>query len=264
MRGVLTILMAIGLVAPLAASGVEARELRMIAPLIPPHFDEEGKGRIGDVIRATLDACGHDVAFTMVPFGRHWKDYEDYETFDGLATAEADQTFPGFTTRPFIHLQDGATVHGGNGLDAITSVDELHGRHIVAFPNADTILGIEESVPQFKSFKTRSNRFDQVRSLLSDRADAVLADGLITAYFLKRLRENIGTGEEPNVYGALSAVFRRIFAAGPQRLYFRDSTIARDFDRCYRELVASGEVGRITKPYVDEFREILKDQYPDY
>jgi hypothetical protein len=247
-------------VPPPAAAAV----LEIIAPKIPPHFDEQGDGRIGDVIRAALEACGHTVSFTMVPFGRHWKDYVDNETFDGLATAEADQTFPGFTTKPFIHLQDGATVLAGTGLGRLTSVEDLHGKRVVTFPDADKILGIEGSVATFKSFKMRANRFDQIRPLFSGRADAILADGLITANFVRVLRHNAKAGLEPDIDATLPVVFRKIFAPGPQRLYFRDERIARDFDRCFQEILASGAVERITKPYVDRFREVLGNQYPNH
>lgn len=239
----------------------EARDVHMIAPEIPPHFDNRGRGRIGDVVRAVLERCGHSVRFSMVPFGRHWKDYSDNASFDGLATAEADQTFPGHTTKPFMHLQDGATVRGGK-LDTITSVQELKGTRVVAFPAADKILGIEGLVPQFQSFSMRSDRFDQLRPLFADRADAILADGLITAHFITLLRKRARAGMEANIDPMKRVVFRKIFAAGPQRLYFRDPALAADFDRCARELHADGGVVRIAKPYVDRFRDILGNQYP--
>ena len=54
-----------------------SKELQMIAPEIPPHFDVQGRGRIGDVISAVLTRCGHQVKFTVVPFGRHWHDYKE-------------------------------------------------------------------------------------------------------------------------------------------------------------------------------------------
>ncbi|MDX1485219.1 MAG: ABC transporter substrate-binding protein [Alphaproteobacteria bacterium] len=242
----------------------EGKDLRIIAPNIPPHFDESGKGRIGDVIAATLARCGHRVSFTMVPFGRHWKDYTDIPGFDGLATAEADQTFPGFTTMPFIHLQDGATVLAHSRLKGITSVTQLHGRRVIAFPNAENILGIQSSVARFESFKTRSNRFDQIRPLFAGRIDAVLADGLITARFIGVLRENAKAGKEPGIDAGIPVVFRKIFPPGPQRLYFRDRRIARDFDTCFKALRADGSVARITRPYVDRYRAVLGNQYPDF
>lgn len=243
-------------------SPVDAKALHLIAPQIPPHFDDRGRGRIGDVIRAVLERCGHTVRFTMVPFGRHWSDYKTHESYDGLATAEADQVFPGFTTNPFIHLQDGATVIDGRGLQGIVRVEQLAGKRIVTFPNADEILGIKHLLSKFKSFKHRTNRYDQIRPLLAGRADVILADGLITAYFMQKLRDRAKAGQEPDVNAVQPVKFRRIFAKGPQRLYFRDEAISKDFDRCSEELIASGEVDRIAKPYVDRYRAILEDQYP--
>ncbi len=261
-RGLLALILFVGAVNYISA--LSARELHLIGPNIPPQFDKDGNGRIGNVIKAALASCGHKASFTIVPFGRHWKDYVDNEDFDGLATAEADQTFPGFSTKPFIHLQDGATILLGGGLSDVMSIEDLHGNRVVAFPSADKILGIQASVPKFKSFKMRANRFDQLRPLFSRRADVVLADGLITAHFISLLRQNAEAGKEPDVDVTSPVQFRNIFAAGPQRLYFRDENITRDFDRCFNELLESGEVERITKPYIDVHRDILGDQYPIY
>ena len=233
----------------------------MVAPNIPPHFDDAGKGRIGDVINAVLTQCGHQVRFTMVPFGRHWRDYK-LGTYDGLATAEADQSFPGFSTKPFIHLQDGATVIDGGGLENITTVEQLAGKRIVAFPNAQKILGIEHMVSKFADIRNRSDRFDQVRPLLAKRADAVLADGLITAHFLNILRDRAKKGKEPDINTGLPVKFRRIFAKGPQRLYFRDKAVTDDFDRCHADLEKKGVLDGLAKPYVDLYRNILGSQYP--
>lgn len=241
-----------------------AKDIHMIAPVIPPHFDDFGKGRIGDVIARALGECGHRVRFTMVPFGRHWKDYTDDDSYDGLATAEADQTFPGHTTIPFIYLQDGAAVLAGSGLEDIQSVEELAGKRVVAFPNADRILGIEDLVPKFESFRTRANRFDQIRPLLSGRTDAILADGLITAHILGDLNAKERAGLEPDVDTTKMVVFRRIFDPGPQRLYFREETISKDFDKCVAVLMKSGEMMKITKPYVDRYRHMVGDQYPEF
>ena len=246
----------------MAIPAVDAKELHLIAPNIPPHFDDHGNGRIGDIIRAALERCGHTVRFTVVPFGRHWNDYKANEMYDGRATAEADQTFPGFTTNPFIHLQDGATVVDGAGFEGVMKVEQLAGARIVAFPNAHEILGIKHLITKFKSFKQRAKRFDQIRPLLAGRADAILADGLITAHFMLKLRDRAAAGQEPDIDATRPVKFRRIFSKGPQRLYFRSEAVAQDFDRCSEELIASGEADRIAKPYVDLYREILGGQYP--
>ena len=252
---------ALTLVLTIAAN---AKDIHMVAPNIPPHFDEQGKGRIGDVIKATLARCGHDVRFTMVPFGRHWKEYRNTSNIDGLATAEADQTFPGFSTLPFMHLQDGATVMAAKGLQNIKTVAELHGKRVVAFPDARKILGIEGSIATFASYAERSNRFDQLRPLFADRVDAVLADGLITAHFIGVLRANAGAGKEPEIDLSRQPAFRKIFGEGPQRLYFRDASVANGFDRCFKQLLSEGDVERLVRPYMDKYRSIVGDQYPSY
>ena len=241
-----------------------AKDIQMVAPIIPPHFDEQGKGRIGDVIKATLARCGHNVSFTMVPFGRHWKEYQDTSNIDGLATAEADQTFPGFSTLPFMHLQDGATVMATKGLQGIKTVAELQGRRVVAFPDARKILGIEGNIAKFASYAERSNRFDQLRPLFADRVDAVLADGLITAHFIGVLKDNAGAGKEPEIDLSRQPLFRKIFGEGPQRLYFRDESIANGFDRCFKQLLSKGDVERLVGPYMDKYRSVVGDQYPSY
>jgi len=246
------------------AAPAQSRSLQMIAPDIPPHFDSEGKGRIADVVRAVLDRCGHNARFAIVPFGRHWKDYPSTPHYDGLATAEADQEFPGYSTKPFMRLQDGATVLSDRNLESIVSAEELAGSNVVAFPAADKILGIEALVPRFKSFTMRADRFDQIRLLLSSRADAVMADGLITANFIRLFRERSAAGQEPALDTGRRVLFRRIFQPGPQRLYFRDLVVAADFDRCFEELRADGTVERLAKPYVDRYRDILGDQYPSF
>ncbi len=113
------------------------------------------------------------------------------------------------------------------------------------------------------AFTMVSDRFDQLRPLLAGRSDVVLADGLITAHFIHQLKERIEAGKEPHIQWS-PVVYRRIFAKGPQRLYFRDKTVSEDFDRCYKILEERGEVERITKPYLEKYRAILKDQYPSY
>lgn len=251
----------VGLLLFMAVGPGQAKEIAMIAPIIPPHFDDQGSGRIGDVISAVMKHCGHSVTSNMVPFGRHWADYKEQE-FDALATAEADQEFPGYTTKPFIHLQDGASVVEGSGLENAVAVESFAGKRIISFPGAQKILGIEHLIPTFASFKNQAKRFDQVRPLLAGRADAIFADGLITAYFLQLVRKRGEAGQEPDVDTAIKTRFRRIFAKGPQRLYFRDKAIADDFDLCHRELEATGALDSIAKPYVDQYRSIVGDQYP--
>jgi polar amino acid transport system substrate-binding protein len=251
----------VGLLSFMLAGSCYTKEIRMVAPIIPPHFDEVGAGRIGDIISTVMKRCGHSVTYLMVPFGRHWSDYKNHD-IDGLATAESDQVFPGYSTKPFIHLQDGATVIDGNGLENAISINDFTGKRIIGFPNAQEILDIEHLIPTFARFTNQAKRFEQVRPLLAGRADAIFADGLITAHFLELVRKRGLVGLEPDVDSTIKTKFRRIFTMGPQRLYFRDKTLTADFERCHQELEATGELDRIAQPYVEKYRSVLDDQYP--
>ena len=236
-------------------------EILMIAPLIPPHFDKNGNGRIGDVIKRVMSDCGYKLRFEMVPFGRHWKDYRDFEKYDGLATAEGKQTFKGFSTIPFHHLQDGAIVLKYSDLKNIKSITDLKGKNVIAFPNADRILGIEKHVPSFNRFSMRPDRMDQIRPLLKKRADVILADGLITAHYLSKVKIRILEGDEPDLKWS-PVLYRKIFKKGPQRLFFKKKKVTEDFNKCFRKLKSSGMLEAITRPYIEMYRNVLKDQYP--
>jgi hypothetical protein len=181
-----------------------------------------------------------------------------------LATAEADQAFAGFSTKPFMHLQDGATVMATKSLQGISTIAELRGKRVVAFPDAREILGIAADVATFASYAERSNRFDQLRPLFTDRIDAVLADGLITAHFVNVLTDNARAGKEPEIDPSRQAVFRKIFNKGPQRLYFREEAVAKDFDLCFKKVYDEREVERLVAPYIEKYRPIIGDQYPSY
>ena len=244
------------------AVAASAAELRFVAPDIPPHFEPGEKGRIGEPLALALAQCGHRARLELLPFGRHWKTYAEDARYDALATAEGDQRFPGFSTEPFMHLQDGATVLVHGGMGEVGNVSELEGKRVIAFPDARKILGIDALVPRFASYIELGDRYDQLRPLFAGRIDAVLADGLITARFINGMRADAQREKAVGIDPAIEVRFRRLFAPGPQRLYFRAEPMARDFDRCWKALVATGEAARIAEKYIQPYRSILADQYP--
>jgi len=63
----------LGLLSFMAVWPGQAKEIAMIAPIIFPHFDDRGRGRIGDVISAVMKHCGHSVTFND-PLPLNWSD----------------------------------------------------------------------------------------------------------------------------------------------------------------------------------------------
>lgn len=66
----------------------------------------------------------------------------------------------------------------------------------------------------------------------------------------------------PNVDAGQRLLFRRVFAKGPQQLYFRDARVARNFGRCLESLEKNGALDKVAKPYVDMYSDIVLNQHP--
>lgn len=237
----------------------------MIGPNIPPQIDENGRGRIGDVIKASLLNCGHTVRFTIVPFGRHQQEYMENPAYDGLAIADTDrQDLPGYATVPFHHLQYGALVLANSDLNKIDAIEALHDKRVLVSLKADRLPGITEQVAKFSTFVEHHYNFDKIRLLLSGRTDAILGDGLVMADAFAQIRERTQLGQEPYIDPSVSIVFRKLFPRSPQQLYFRDQSITEAFNGCYKHLLQQGLIDKITRPYVEKHRAVLNDQYPNH
>ncbi|MCP5425245.1 MAG: ABC transporter substrate-binding protein [Gammaproteobacteria bacterium] len=250
----------------LALGGIRAhaKEVHIIGPQFPPQIDETGEGRIGDIIRATLLKCGYGVRFTIVPFGRHWRDYRDHADYDGLAIVDEGQELPGTPTRVFQHLQNGVVVLSDASAPKIGSLDDLRGHHFVSFLSVNALPESFRPMAEYKYYSLYSDRFDALRLLLSGRMDAIVADGMVMAYSFERLQERVGYGQEPDIDPQATIVFHPILPPTPQRMYFRDRQVAEDFDRCYGELLEQGVIAKLLKPYQAAHRAILADQYPAF
>ncbi|MEE4376434.1 MAG: hypothetical protein V2J55_02835 [Candidatus Competibacteraceae bacterium] len=240
-----------------------AKEIHMIAPDIPPQIDENGRGRIGDVIKVTLLNCGHTVRFTIVPFGRHWREYIETSYYDGLAMADAQhQDIPGYATEPFHHLQYGAFVVADSDLNNLKTLEDLQNKRVLASRSVSTLPSITGQVPKFSAFVKYHHDLEKIRLLMSGRTDAILGDGLIMADAFAQIQERIRSGQEPYVDPSVLVIFRKLFPSSPQRLYFRDQSIAKDFNRCYNDLLQQGLIDKIARPYVEEHHDVLNGQYP--
>ena len=87
-----------------AALPATARPVTILAPELPPMMTADGTGREASILKETLAACGHEVHFKVVPFGRHWNDYRDGVQaggqVDAVTTVPAGMEMPGFRSVP--------------------------------------------------------------------------------------------------------------------------------------------------------------------
>lgn len=248
--------LAITVVAPWAA---QAADLVISAPVLPPHMTDQGDGREADIVRETLERCGHEVTFETRFFGAHWKRYRQSERIDAVTTVPPGMDLPGHATDIYVRYQNGVSVLANSDHD-IAALSDLRGLDIVTFENGLSILGIADKRDMFGSVREVADQEVHSRLLFGERVDAVLSDGLIFAAHNRDLREQ---GVE--AYDVTQDVrFKAVVPPSKYVMAFRDRAIRDDFNRCFDKLKADGRVAEINKTYIDRFRETVGKQYLGY
>ena len=249
----------------LSCMQVQARDVRVLAPELPPMMDSSGKGREATLIQETLGACGHSVTFRVVPFTRHWADYKgDTSRSDAVATVPAGMDMPGFASTEYIQYQNGASVLKSAGL-AVSKLEDLKGKRVVTFAGGKDILpGVKEALPGFVDFREVADQLIHSNTLFAKRVDAVLGDGLIFAEYNRILQNKAKAGEKLPFDPAQDVVFTAIFPPSTYHMVFRDEVLRDDFNRCFETLKKSGRIDAINRAVVEPFRATVGTQYLGY
>lgn len=243
-----------------SSSSSFAADLSILAPNLPPMVMENGEGREAEIIRATLERCGHNVTFVVQPFTRHWASYEKGDG-DGVTTVPMGMPLPGTASASYISYQ--------NGVSYLTSRDagfvelsDLNTHNVVSFRGASDILpGLADATGAFGDYREVTDQIVHSRLLFSGRTDAVIGDGMIFAEYNQQLASN------PDALGfdpSQDTVFTATFEPSQYGMNFRDAQIAADFDKCFTEASAEGVIDDINAKWVDRYREVLGDQYLGY
>ena len=242
-------------------NSAHAKDIVVSAGHIPPHMTQDGKGREAEIISATLESCGYRAKFIVQPFTRHWDKYKNDTTIDAVATVPAGLDLPGAkSTTTYVNYHNGALILGARGLTP-QNLDDLSGLNVVAFAGANSILaGLKAAQARFKSYRETSDQLAQSRLLLSQRADAVIGDGMIFAEYLAQLQaqnKKKNLRFDPNQ----SVRFSAIFTPSPYHMVFRDPALQQDFDRCYAKLKETGKIDAINRAYVARYRATIGNAY---
>lgn len=243
---------AIGLSTP-----ARADEIRIIAHDLAPMIMPDGTGREAEVIKHVMERCGHKGIFDFAPFARHWKVYKSGKG-DAVVTVPTDMSLPGTQTKSYVQYHNGASLLASNA-SGVTSLDSLAGRSVITFMGGRTILpNVDEAVSSFSSFKEISDQQRHSMMIFAGRVDALLSDGMIFAAYNDRLR---ASGKSRGFDPRQPVTFRAIFDPTEYSMNFRNPTHAADFDRCFAEADAAGEITRINTAWVERYRNTLGDQY---
>lgn len=248
-----------------------ARPVTVLAPELPPMMTADGTGREASIITETLAACGHEVRFKVVPFGRHWNEYRDNAQapgqgqgggqVDAVSTVPAGMEMPGSRSVPYILYQNGASVLAGSGL-TVRSLADLAGKRVITFSGAAEVLpGLRAAIPSFGDFRERADQMVHSNLLFAGRVDAVLADGLIFAEYNRQLQEKAKSAGGVPFDPAQPVQFTAIFPPTAYSMVFRDESLRADFDRCFAELKAKGRVDAIDRDWVARYAATVGDRY---
>ncbi len=252
---------AISLIATGFASQIaNAGEITVAAGNLPPHITKQGEGREAEIIRSSLEACGHTVKFVVQPFTRHWETYKTDENIDAVATVPIGLPLPGVASSHYISFHNGVSSLAAAKLKS-KSLSDLSGKSVVAFAGAKGILpGLDTAISTFKSYTEKTDQIKQSRLLFSGRADAVLGDGLIFAEYNRTLQEQAKTkdlGFDPEQPVKFSAIME----ATPYVMMFKDASVNDDFNRCYSELKSAGTIDAINNKYISKYKNVVGDEY---
>ncbi|PWC34594.1 ABC transporter substrate-binding protein [Azospirillum sp. TSO35-2] len=221
----------------------------------------DGTGREASIIGEAFAACGHQVRFKVVPFGRHWADFRDGAPADAVSTVPAGVDLPGERSVPYILYQNGASVLKSSGL-RVGSLADLAGKRVITFAGAPDVLpGLRAAIPSFGDFRERADQMVHSNLLFAGRVDAVLADGLIFAEYNRQLMEKGKAGAGLPFDAGQEVVFTAIFPPTPYSMVFRDHGLRAEFDRCFAELKASGRVDAIDRAAVARYAATVGDRY---
>lgn len=237
---------------------VLAEPINVFAPNLPSSCEVDGKGRDLEIVSAVLKHCGYQPEFTLLPFGRHVRNFEHGQMGDGVITVPASQAVEGFSSNPYIWYQNGVSYLETN-IPEPHSIEDLHGLRVMTFIGGTDVLDLNDSVDDFGDFSEHPNQRVHTAMLYYDRVDAVLSDGLIFSSINTRLRQDESFSSRIDMERNLK--FAPIFEPTPFKAVFREEQLSADFNRCYRELDEAGVVEAINVKYVNPHREVLEHGY---
>jgi len=242
-------LMVLGFFRSISLEGGEgSRQLHIVGGLVPLHLDGTGGGREAEIVAAAFEAADMDLelVFHTVPFGRHWAQFERDSRFGAVLMVPGDLDLGGYRSPEYTLYQNGIIFRSDSFPDGL-GADPLSGltdKRVVSFPGArDIIPGLDKDHSRFGLYAERPYQFSHAAMLESGFVDAVIADELVTAHYLKRVAG----------HGALSDasdyVFAPAFCPTAYRIVFRDEALRRAFARGLATIRANGEHKRITGRY---------------
>ncbi|SMF17390.1 substrate-binding periplasmic protein [Pseudobacteriovorax antillogorgiicola] len=222
----------------------QSKELKLVFGLsLPPYVISENETGIEmDIIREVLEMDGHTLkpiftTFEKVPILARKKG------FAGAATVTKDLAKKNlFITDSHIKYQNFA-ITLKSSKTTINGLNDLAGKKIVAFQNADKYLGNEFKEAVGKAAKYEEVRFQEVqnRGLFNKTFDVVIGDINIFKYYNQKIKD-VDTSPE--------VTYHAIFEPSHYHMAFQNKEIAEQFNKGLAKLKSDGRYQKIIDKYV--------------
>lgn len=237
----------------LAAVPASAKELKIIfSQYTPPYVFEDGTGIVVDIVREALATAGHTIKPVYVPIGRGFKMFADRQV-DGTTIIQESSGLKAEYSANFMQYHNRAFALKARGL-SLRSLDDLRGRSVIAFQNADKYLGeaFAQRVAGQPGYKEMAQQEAQTQMLLLGRADVAVMDEAIFRYYQQKLVA------EGKVRKDAEPVAFELFAPTPYKAAFNDPALRDAFDKGIAKLRKNGRYDAIYRKYTEQYFAIRK------
>jgi polar amino acid transport system substrate-binding protein len=223
--------------------------IRIATALLPPQMGADGDGREAEIIKAALAAGGitRPIHFHVMPFTRHWKQYETDTRFHGVTTVPSDLKLAGLRTDTYVEYQNGVayrldTFPGGLGENPLAAIAA---KRIIAFAGAAAILPpmreVSERAPLYLELQ---DQFSHSVMFTRGLVDVVVADELIFDFYTRQV-----LGEQYASYSR-QLEFDPVFCPTPYQMLFRDVALRDAFNKGLQVIRANGMLRAINRKYL--------------
>lgn len=245
-------LVLLALMAGLFAEVANARtELRISAPDLPGEVESNGEGRDAEVVAEVLDMCGLTATFSVSPFIRHIKSFENEYKFDAVMTVPVDSEIDGYSSAVYIWYENGVLYFRGRGR-SISRLEDLEGLKLVTFNRGIELLGLD-AIRGVGSINEVPDQRLHTKMLLYGRVQAIVADGIIVSA-VNRMFADLNEVSRDE-FKDLS--FVPIFEPTPYKMVFRRQKHQLAFDACLKVASDRGIVEAINEYHSRLFKKEL-------
>lgn len=213
---------------------------------IPPYvIVESNSGLELDIIKRAFDITGYKVVPKYVPLARSFQLYENHQ-LDGVVNVKQGMV-KGYYSTDVITFQNCA-ITLDTTLRKIKSTADLKGMRVVAFQNANRILGegFHGVIEGFASYREVARQVLQINMLFLNKADVVIMDKNIFDYYRKQVHLS---NELPASIFSRRIVYQCIFEPAKYKLAFHNEKIRDDFNKGLKIIRENGIYKAIQHSY---------------